>query len=437
MKASIFNKLKSHKKLLVILLCGLLFSYTAFSTPYFNGTMGIGGRFQPVPEKFPDLLMDAYFAGQFDLSQSVTLRTSLSMFTTESILKESIFQNTDAKFNLDEISLTYRGSVGSISHFLGAYIGEYDPVGSDIYLQRQFGIPSFASRLTQTICGISKAKIYDMAGIGGTYNIRFPQNVSLGFNIYYNKAKDWTSFNLGKDTEDIDFVESLNTDFRFAGAWRAAAIDLSVGLTMPMKKEITYGDGQSQNVILLIERADMHAGLTAFFGSSNSSSLLFQAGFTKLIIDPDKPETEKILSFDDVYILIEPRFISRNLCLSLALFNMPSSTKENLFYIEDPVGVNVSLYTPWLSLKGNKSQFGLMATMSSSKSLDNIMNNKGDDPDFNVIKENLRLFISPYGTICLGAGKLNFSLNVNAFDIKDWNTFLNNVSVIAGYKVQI
>jgi hypothetical protein len=78
-----------------------------------------------------------------------------------------------------------------------------------------------------------------------------------------------------------------------------------------------------------------------------------------------------------------------------------------------------------------------MATMSSSKSLDNIMNNKGDDPDFNVIKENLRLFISPYGTICLGAGKLNFSLNVNAFDIKDWNTFLNNVSVIAGYKVQI
>ena len=437
MNTSIFNKLKSHKKIIFILINILLLSYTVFSTPYFNGNMGIGGRFQPVPEKFPNLLMDAYFAGQFDLSPSVMLRTSLSMFTTESILKESIFQNTAARFNLDEISLTYRGSVGSVSHFLGVYIGEYDPVGSDIYLQRQFGIPSFASRLTQTICGISKAKIYDMTGIGGTYNIKFPQNLSLGLNIYYNKAKDWTSFSTENIKEDNSFVESLNTDLRFAGAGRAVAFDLSVGLTMPMKKEITFEDGDTQKVILLIERADMHAGFTAFFGSSNSSSLLFQAGFTKLIIDPNVAKKEQVLSFNDVYILIEPRFVSRSLCLSLALFNMPNSTKENLFYIEDPVGINVSLYTPWLSLKGNKSQFGLMTTMSSSEALDNIIKPQEGQTNIDVIKENLRLFLSPYGIVHLGAGKLNFSLNVNAFDIKDWNSFLDNVSVIAGYKVQI
>lgn len=439
MKASIFNKLKSHKKIIFILINILLLSYTVFSVPYFSGTMGIGGRFQPVPEKFPDLLMDAYFAGQFDISSSLTLRTSLSMFTTESILKESIFQNTAAKFNLDEVSLTYRGSVGAISHFLGMYIGEYDPVGSDIYLQRQFGIPSFASRLTQTICGISKAKIYDMAGIGGTYSIKFPQNIALGLNVYYNKAKDWTSITVGEsldNTEDF-FVESLNTDLRFAGAWRAAAIDFSFGLTMPMKKEITFEDGNTQKVILLIERADMHAGFTAFFGSSNSSSLLFQAGFTKLIIDPNVAKKEQVLSFNDVYILVEPRFVSRSLCLSLSLFNMPNSTKENLFYIEDPVGVSVSLYTPWISLSGNKSQFGLMATMSSSESLDNIIKTNEEQKNLDIIKENLRLFLSPYGTVCVGAGKINFSINVNAFDIKDWKSFLDNFSVIAGYKVQI
>ena len=206
---------------------------------------------------------------------------------------------------------------------------------------------------------------------------------------------------------------------------------------MPMKKEITFEDGDTQKVILLIERADMHAGFTAFFGSSNSSSLLFQAGFTKLIIDPNVAKKEQVLSFNDVYILIEPRFVSRSLCLSLALFNMPNSTKENLFYIEDPVGINVSLYTPWLSLKGNKSQFGLMTTMSSSEALDNIIKPQEGQTNIDVIKENLRLFISPYGIVHLGAGKLNFSLNVNAFDIKDWNSFLDNVSVIAGYKVQI
>lgn len=434
-----FNKLNSQKKVIAILFCILLFIHTTFATPYFNGTMGIGGRFQPIPEKFPALLMDAYFAGQFDLSSSVTLRTSLSMYTTESIIKESIFQNTPSIFNLDEVSLTYRGSVGAISHYLGIYLGEYDPVGSDIFLQRQFGIPSFASRLTETICGISKAKIYDMTGIGGTYTVRFPQNLALGVNVYYNKAKDWTSITVGEslDSSDDVFAESLNTDLRFAGAWRAAALDLSLGLTMPMKKEITFEDGNTQKVILLIERADMHAGLTAYFGSSNSSSLLFQAGFTKLIIDPNAAKKEQVLSFDDVYVLIEPRFVSKSLCFSLSLFNMPTSTKENLFYVEDPVGISVTLYTPWISLSGNKSQFGLMTTMSSSKSLDNIIKGNEEGLGFEAIKEDLGLFVSPYGIIYFGAGKLNFSLNVNALDIKDWNSFLDNVSLIAGYKVQL
>lgn len=444
MKTSIINNLKSHKKLIAILFCILLFTYTSFSTPYFSGTMGIGGRFQPVPEKFPDLLMDAYFAGQFDLTSTLMLRTSLSMVTTESVIKESIFQNTPALFNLDEVSLTFLGSAGSISHYLGAYIGEYDPVGSDIFLQRQFGIPSFASRLTETICGVSKAKIYDMTGIGGTYTIKFPQNLAFGVNVYYNKAKDWTTFetvqnDTSDDTQEISFAESLNTDFRIATAWRSGAIDFSLGLTMPIKKEITFDNDEIQKVILLIERADMHAGLTAFFGSSNSSSLLFQAGFTKLIIDPNAAEKEQVLSFEDVYILIEPRFVSKNLCLSLSLFNMPTATKESLFYIDDPVGISVSMYTPWLSLSGKKSQFGLMTTLSSGKDLDNIIEIKDQTDDsvnnWDTIKEDLGLFISPYGIMYLGAGKLNFSLNVNAFDIKDWNSFLQNISFIAGYKV--
>ena len=67
-------------------------------------------------------------------------------------------------------------------------MGEYDPVGSDIFLQRQFGIPSFSSRLTESICGVSRAKIYEMSGIGGTYIIKLPQNLTFGANLYYNKV---------------------------------------------------------------------------------------------------------------------------------------------------------------------------------------------------------------------------------------------------------
>lgn len=426
-----YNSLKSHKKTFAVVFCLLFFIYTSFAFPYFTGTIGIGGKVQPEPEKFPSFLMDSYFAGQFDLSQNLFLRTSFSMYTTESIFKDSTFKNTESIFNLDEISLTYRGSFGQISHLLGVYLGEYEPVGSDVFLQRQFGIPSFASRLTESICGISRAKIYDMSGIGGSYIVKIPKNVALGANIYYNKTE-----NLETPEED-DISESFNTDFRLASAGRIGAIDLTFGLTMPMKRELLLDNGDTQKVILLVERADMHAGLTAFLGSSNSSSLLFQAGFTKLIIDPNEENDEKVLSLNDVYILVEPRFISRSMCLSLSLFNMPKETRENLFYIDNPIGISVSLYTPWISLSGRKSQFGLMTTLSSSDSLDKFIAQQESEEVDEEKFSNLGLNISPYGIIYIGGGKLNFSLNVNAFNIKDWDSFLANVSLIAGYKVDL
>ena len=445
-----YNRIKSHKKFLAVVFCFLFFTYIISATPYFSGTMGIGGQFQPIIDERPNLLMDSYFAGQFDLSNNLFLRTGLSIFTTESIVNDSFFQNTPAIFSLDELSLTYRGSVGELSHFLGVYIGEYDPVGSDIFLQRQFGIPSFASRLTESICGVSRAKIYEMSGIGGTYLIKLPQNVTFGANLYYNKVKDFnlttnsqtenTLFTQNENyTSDNSFIESLNVDLRFAGAWNTAVLDFAVGFTMPMKKQIILDDGNSQDVILLIERADMHAGLTAFLGSSNSSSLLFQAGFSKLIIDPTKVKDDKVLSFDDVYLLVEPRFVSKNMNLSIALFNMPTSTRENLFHVKDPVGVSISLYTPWLSLSGNKSQFGLMATISSSKTLENLIaeNETSKTEENPELLGDSNLYISPYGTIHIGTGKLNFSLNVNALDIKDFEKLLSNISIIAGYKVSL
>lgn len=427
------NRIKFSKKALI--LCTFLcISVIANSEPFFSGVAGIGGRIQPVTDSIiPTTLVDAYFAGQFDLSQSVILRSSFSMYTVDSIFGDNLMNNTPSYFNLDELSFTYRGFIGTISHFLSAYIGEYDPVGSDVFLQRQFGIPSFSSKLTESICGVSKAKIYDMSCIGGSYLIRFPQNLALGIYAYYNKGPDWTQLTMGATEAEIeaaDDVESINTDLRFAGAWQSVNLDIAVGLTLPIEKEIVSG-ANTEKVLLLIRRADMHAGITAYFGGSNSSSLLFQAGFTKLIIDPQQLTQEQALSFDNIYVLIEPRFVTSKICFSLSLFNMPLSVSDNLFYIKDPLGVSVSLYTPWLSLGGKKSQFGVMGTMSCQENLTNLI------IDTNLLKENLRLFVSPYGIIHLGGGKLNFSVLSNVFAISNWDTFVANTSLMMGYKVQL
>lgn len=387
------------------------------AVPFFSGMAGAGLTFQPVPNTFlPELYTDAFFAGQFDITQNLILRADVSVYT-ENILGNNILKNTPAYFSLDEVSITYMGYLGTMSHYLSAFIGETDPIGSDLFLRRHFGIPAFGSKITETQRGISGTKIYPMSGIGGSYVLRLPYNMASGMYVYYNK----TSLTGSEVDPAVIDNDSLNIDLRFAGAWPSVVIDFAAGFTLPFEKT----DANNEKVIVLIRRADLHTGVSMLFGSSYTSSLLFQAGLIKLVFKPNEENNEKVLAFKDIYMLIEPRFMAKTIGFAFTLYNIPAEVSERLFYISNPLGVNISMFSLNTQIFGKPSQIGAHVTLSVPETTMQITANM------------LNLQIAPFGTINIGGGKLDAAVMCNVLGIKDFNTFVQNTKFSLGYKVQL
>ena len=397
---------------------------TSFATPYFSGYAGVGGTLKNL-DGSTAFLLDGFFSGQFDITQSFIIRTNASLYTTSSIFSNFTFKNKESYFNLDEFSLTYRNYFGSVTQFLAAFAGDYDPIGSDLFLQRMFGIDSFASKLTDTISGISKATIFDNSGLGIAYYLKLPANTALGLYGYYNAAEILSTNTTSTSDEDL---ASLNADLRFAGAWSQVALDFVFGCNMPIEKTYTNENGEEVKVVVLIQRADLHMGLTAFFGNTNSSSLLFQAGITQLIVDKKTLTNQSALSLDNVFLFIEPKFVTKNLIFSVALFNMPSDMLNSLYYISNPTGINLTFSSPWIVISGNRNQFGGMITISSENSMDTLLQ------DASNLVSGLDLDIIPYGTTKFTSGTLNYSVQISALGITSVKGFFESMVARISYK---
>ncbi|HPX25463.1 MAG TPA: hypothetical protein PLG87_01550, partial [Treponemataceae bacterium] len=269
--------------------------------------------------------------------------------------------------------------------------------------------------------------------------LRLPFNMASGVYLYYNKTtllQNIPAVQPENDEEEIEDPvtpvepiivtqnvdnESLNIDLRFAGAWPAITLDFAAGFTLPFEKT----DSNEEKVILLIRRADLHTGISMLIGSSYTSSLLFQAGLIKLIFNPNEEEEEKVLAFKDVYILIEPRFVAKNVGFAFSLYNIPPEVSERLFYISNPLGVNVSIYSSNIQILGKPSQFGAHITLSVPESTIQIT------PDM------LNLQVAPFATMNIGGGKLDAAVMCNVLGITNFNTFIQNTRVSIGYKVQL
>lgn len=427
------SKNASLKKMLIISISALFVATAIHATPYFSGYAGGGLAVKSQENSIkPAFLVDAFFSGQFDLSPSFIARTSASIYTTDSFFSGLMFKDKSAYFNLDELSLTYKSSNGYVSQFASVFIGEYDSIGSDTLLQRLFGEDPFGSILTETICGISKAQIYDNSGIGIAYYLKMPENTSLGLYGYYN-AKNITTFTTNDDGETettTDTDSSFNTDLRFAGAWSQIALDFSFGLNMPIEKSYIGEDGEEVKVVILIPRADLHMGLTAFFGSANSSSLLLQAGITKLIVDKNTLADQAALSLDNVFVLIEPKFVTKHLIFSVALFNMPENNLDTLYYVSNPTGFNLTMSSPYILVRGNRCQFGSMLTISSSNSLAYLI----EVDSATSLLESLSANLIPFGKTKFTTGNLNYSLDINILDISSLKSFFQSMTARVSYR---
>jgi hypothetical protein len=215
-----WRRLFMKKRNKYITLLGVLFfsAFTLSAEITFSGYAGAKMDFYSVDtEKFdPGLKIQSFFSGQFVFSQNIILNTEFSL-ATDDIIDNSIFKEAPASFKVDEISLVIRKQFSTATNYLSAFMGTYEPIGSDIFLRRQFGIQPIASKITESWLGLSGSIIYPMFGAGGADVIHF-NSVPLATGIYAY---------VNHELED-SYV--FNGDLRFAGNFRYFTFDLAAGI---------------------------------------------------------------------------------------------------------------------------------------------------------------------------------------------------------------
>lgn len=404
------------KKVLCILLISLTVSTLfAMEMPFFSGYAGIAGDITSNSSSStldPQMKTQAFFAGQFDINGNFFLRTELSL-KTEDLLEKGLFTYTNSKFRINELSATYYGKSVASSHFFSLFLGNYESIGSDLFLQRQFGIKPITSNLTESWNGISGSSVYPFYGAGGSYVLHFEQPFALG--IYAYACKD----------ENIE-ENVFNADLRFACAVRNFTLDFSAGFAFPHEQSISE---TGEKIVLLIRTETLHAGMTMLVGNRYSTSLFVQAGFNNLDLNPESSSKFTIDS-DDMYLFVEPRISTRMFDLNLSLFSIPQESVDDMIYLHDTLGANLCIFTDKLYIENTNFTFGIHTTLSfPSKTFMSCISDYA-----NILSWDRNVYVTPYTSMPLFSGDLKASVSVSALDLA--SNWMSAIKACVGYKTQ-
>lgn len=318
-----------------------LFAATSFSG-YAGGKLNYSGNNNQGTYD-PDLKLQAFFAGQFNFSQNAWSHLEFSINTGD-FLGQSIFHATDAQFQIDEISLILRANLYTSANYFSVFMGTYDPIGSDIFLQRYFNIKPIDSKITESYLGIAGSILYPHFGFGVSDVIRFyNQPVAFGGYLYINH-------------EDKDYYV-VNADLRFAANLSYFTCDFACGLGIPLADKY-----KGEDVIIAVEKLYWHAGTTILLGNNFTPSLFLQAGIYNASFKANQGGS--IVSPSDLYILVEPRFLLGNTHLNISLYSLPEQTVKKLLYVDDTLGMDVNMYSSASMAFSNSVTFGVHFSLS-------------------------------------------------------------------------
>ena len=384
-----------------------LFAATSFSG-YAGGKLNYAAN--PEQEDFdPDLKLQAFFAGQFNFSQNVWSHLEFSINTGD-LLSQSIFHETESLFQIDEISLIARANMYSSANYLSAFMGTYDPIGSDIFLQRYFNIKPIDSKLTESYLGLAGSILYPHFGIGVSDVIKlYNEPIAFGGYVYLNH-------------EDKDYYV-LNTDLRFATVLSYFTCDFAGGLGIPLADKY-----RGEDVFIAIDKVYWHAGTTILLGNNFTNSLFMQAGIYNASFKAKQESS--IVAPDDIYILIEPRFLLANTHLNVSIYSLPKQTVEKLLLVEDTLGVNLNFYSDASLASSNSITYG--AHVNASLMNKNFMDIK-DLKDFKT--DDLNISVTPYLESQFLSGQLHLQATVRLMDFVREHAG-RAISVVLGYRTK-
>ncbi|MBQ1662903.1 MAG: hypothetical protein II054_10410, partial [Treponema sp.] len=308
-------------------LCAAI-SATALQLPTFSGNLGFLGEVTPEPT----INAQSYFAGQIDFSGRFLFRTEFSVAADS--LQDSIndASNVQSAFNIQEISGTFNFSTGQVTHYVSAFLGEFEPIGSDIFLKRQFGVQSISSNLMDSWHSYNGASAYPFYGLGASYALHIVKNYA-------------TALYVSRNTDSVTGVNSLDTNLRFATVSHSMILDVATGLSFVL--------GESGG-IFSIDTITLHGGLNLLAGNRNFLSFFLQAGVSDYTIDAQSGHK---FNNDSIYVLFEPRLVLNGFHIAPSAFILPFEAQNKMLFLHYPeemitdddankssVGANLNIY---------------------------------------------------------------------------------------------
>lgn len=377
----------------IFILCANLYSQAAFSG-YSGGKLNYSSN-QEAENYDPDLCLQAFFQGQFNFSPNLWGHLEFSI-DTQDFLNSELFHKTDSSFKIDEISLIFKTQTEIDSNYFSVFMGTYDPIGSDIFLQRYFGIQPIASKITESWLGLAGSILYPHFGMGISDVKRFmAAPIALGGYVYVNH-------------EDNKYYV-LNTDARFACVYRFFCFDIAGGIGFPMSDS-----NQGKDTIAVIEKLYWHAGTTMLIGNNYTQSLFIQAGLFNV---PFTKRDGTTVSPQDIYLLFEPRFLIDRAHVNLSIFSLPQDTVDQLIFVDDTLGANLNIYGDSFSLGAHRFTFGTNFSFSfTGKTFMDVIK------PLELIKGDFNITMTPYLSTNFLSGEIHtqFSVKFLKFGKERW-----------------
>lgn len=356
----------------------------------------------------PQLKIQSFFAGQLNLSQNTIVHGEFSLSTND-IIDSSIFKETPATFQIDELSLVHRSQMVNATNYLSFFIGTYEPIGSDIFLRRQFGIQPISSKITESWLGLAGSVIYPLFGVGAADIVHFDsQPIATGLYLYLNN--------------ELDDCYVFNAAYRFACVYRFFTFDITAGIGIPLTSQ-KYADA-----FIVVDKVYWRGGFNMLVGNAYTTSLFVQGGISDIPFS--KRGDDFTLDEEKTYLLIEPRFHAKQFQADLTLFSLPEDTVKEFIFINDTLGANINVYTDNLYVKNKMFLFGINTSLSFPGKTFMDLGKPAD-----LFTDDFSVGITPYLELKLFNGELHTMLNVNVMDIVN-DAWYKSFKISIGYKSQ-
>ena len=381
-------------KKLTVLLSALFLSASAAQAvimPDFSGDIGLLGNITlPV-----SLDAQTYLAGQLNFGDHFLIRGEFAVEATK--LQNLISEPTaiNATFNIRELSLTGTFSTPHMVHYLTAFLGEYEPTGSDIFLRRQFGINNMLPALTESWFGVNGASAYPTYCIGGAYAGKIGDNLAIGTYVF-------------KNSDIVSSSKSIATNFRLGSNLTNFCADLSAGMNFIYSTDTSF---------FSIDEISLH------FGLSTSGGVNIEA--------------------DSIYLFIEPRLSLWGWQIQPSVFCLPFASVDKMVFLYYPqsvaednsmsnaiIGANLTIFNDTLYFLDTNFSVGSHLTFGLPGS--NILTFAENMASGNIYPQ---LIVSPFISTGFMGGTAKAAVSVDLLNLA--NIKSGSLRIMIGFKTSL